>query len=120
VQVPVETKRVERLWREPGAETESAATVRARVLAARAFARDTGRTMLNARLEGEVLRRHASLTAGAEQLLRQAASKWSLSARAVHRTLRVARTIADLAGRLTTETGAVAEALSFRHEAPRS
>ena len=111
---------MERLWRAGTPECETTASVRARVDAARAFARDTGRTMLNARLEGEVLRRHAALTAGAEQLLRQAASKWSLSARAVHRTLRVARTIADLAGRLTTETDAVAEALSFRHEAPRS
>ena len=120
VPVPVETKRVERLWQTGSPEREATATVRSRADAARAFARYTGRTALNARLEGEALRRHASLTAGAEQLLRQAASKWALSARAVHRTLRVARTVADLAGSLTMETDAVAEALSFRHEVSRS
>jgi magnesium chelatase family protein len=49
-------------------------------------------------------------------LLKQAAAKWALSARAVHRTLRVARTVADLAAGERTEVEAVAEALTFRHE----
>ena len=120
VRVPVETKRVERLWRAASTECETTAIVRARVDAARAFARDTGRTVLNARLEGDVLKVHARLESGAEQLLKQAAAKWALSARAVHRTLRVARTVADLAACEAISTEAVAEALSFRHEAVRA
>ena len=47
------------------------------------------------------------------------AAKWALSARAVHRTLRLARTLADLSASETIATEAVAEALSYRHETLR-
>ena len=47
-------------------------------------------------------------------MLGTAAEKLRLSARAYHRALRVARTIADLEGAERVEPGAVAEALSFR------
>ncbi len=55
---------------------------------------------------------------GALELLRQASEQLGLSARAWHRTLRVARTIADLAAHDTVATPAVAEALRFRRTGP--
>jgi magnesium chelatase family protein len=55
----------------------------------------------------------------ADRLLRDAVERWSLSARAVHRTLRVARTISDMAAADAIGDQAVAEALSMRHETLR-
>jgi magnesium chelatase family protein len=115
-EVPVESKNVEQLWRESALSSESTEDVRTRVLAARGFA---GRAMPNAKLAGSELRQHVRLASEAERLLTDAAKRWFLSARGVHRTLRVARTIADLAGEETVSADAIAEALAFRHETLR-
>jgi magnesium chelatase family protein len=72
----------------------------------------------NARLAGDALEAHARPDAGGEALLRQAAEKLGLSARARHRVLRVARTIADLAARPVVETAHVAEAIQLRRPPP--
>ncbi|HSD61449.1 MAG TPA: ATP-dependent protease, partial [Burkholderiales bacterium] len=52
--------------------------------------------------------------AGGEALLRQAIGRLNLSARAYHRVLKVARTIADLAGRSGIAAAHVAEAIPYR------
>jgi len=98
------------------ANGESSATVRARVLAARARQIDRqGKT--NAALEtAEVDSRCAPDAAGAE-LLRQAISRLNLSARAYHRVLKLARTLADLAGRDTIVAAHIAEAVQYRRGA---
>ena len=49
-------------------------------------------------------------------LMRRAADALALSARGFHRTLRVARTLADLDGALQVDRSHVAEALSYRRE----
>lgn len=51
----------------------------------------------------------------AQQALQQAAQRWRLSARAIHRSWRVAMTIADLAQSEQVELSHVAEALQYRH-----
>jgi magnesium chelatase family protein len=53
-------------------------------------------------------------------LLAQAAERLRLSARGYHRVLRVGRTIADLAGAETVGRVHIAEALSYRRQAPRA
>jgi magnesium chelatase family protein len=55
------------------------------------------------------------LADGANQLLRMAMTQLSLSARAFHRVLKVARTIADLGGSEGIEASHVAEALQYRN-----
>jgi predicted ATPase with chaperone activity len=56
----------------------------------------------------------ASYNQGGEALLRQAMQRLDLSARAYHRVLRVARTLADLAGAARPGAAHVAEAIQYR------
>jgi len=68
----------------------------------------------NAEVEGELLDRVAAPDAAGAKLLVDAAEKMRLTARGYHRVLRVARTIADLAGASAVARVHVAEALSYR------
>jgi magnesium chelatase family protein len=96
---------------------EPSAAIRARVEAARAIqsARYAGAPIhTNAAVAGRDVRRYCPLSADATALLRAASAKGQLSARALDRIARVARTIADLAR--SSEIGAahVAEAIAYR------
>jgi magnesium chelatase family protein len=68
----------------------------------------------NADLEVDGLRRWAEPSPDGRRLLERASRVLGLSARAYHRVLRVARTIADLAGADTLEAAHVAEAIAYR------
>ena len=70
--------------------------------------------VLNAALPGNSLDAACRLADGDLDWLAKAANRLKLSARTVHRSMRVARTIADLAGENTVSREALAEALSFR------
>jgi magnesium chelatase family protein len=100
---------------------ELSATVRARVVLARAaqasrFAGLPRRT--NAAMVQADLKRHGVLPPPARRLLERAAERFGLSARAYARVLKVARTIADLANADRIDTVHVAEALQYRSAAP--
>lgn len=103
------------------APAEGSQEVARRVAAARAIqaarqAETDART--NAALEGEALERVAGPDGPGRALLADAAAAMRLSARGYTRVLRVARTIADLAGVETVGRVHVAEALSYRRRAP--
>src|SRR3954470_7291744 len=68
----------------------------------------------NALLATREIDRHCSTDREGDQLLRHALARLLLSARAYHRVLRVARTIADLAGAATIGAEHVAEAIQYR------
>ncbi|MFA4875021.1 MAG: YifB family Mg chelatase-like AAA ATPase [bacterium] len=97
-------------------QEERSQAVRERVLAARdrQHARYKGTISCNAQLSGRAVSRLCALPSDARGFLKTAASKMSLSARAVHRVIKVARTIADLAGSGEIASSHIAEALQFR------
>ncbi len=102
-----------------GSPAPRSAEARARVLAARerAIRRSRGDGgLLNGRLDAAALRRHAALDAASETLLVDARDRGLLSARGVTRVLRVARTVADLAGSERVRGEDLAKALSLRAE----
>ncbi|WP_158916360.1 YifB family Mg chelatase-like AAA ATPase [Caulobacter sp. S45] len=98
---------------------EGTAEAAARVAAARAMQVERGEAgdgveTLNARLQGQTLERVTALDQAGKALLAQAAEAHGLSARGWTRTLRLARTIADLDGVDAVRRTHVAEALIYR------
>ena len=97
---------------------ESSVSIRARVESARRQQRERHATLggvrLNADVPGRWLLAHGRATARALATLENAAQRLGLSARGYHRTLRVARTIADLDGVDQVAEAFVAEALCYR------
>ena len=115
--VHVQRPAAERLAQPPTASSE---VERGRVLAARERQarrfEGTG-ALCNGHMDARLLRRHVDLADEAELPLLEAYRRGDLSARGRDRTLRVARTIADLAADDRVEREHVIAALGYRHEA---
>ena len=100
------------LLRSDAIPSESSALVRERVIAARAVQDARGAT--NARLGQAQTDAFCALRSGDSALLERAVESLQLSARSLHRILRVARTIADLAGSESIHTPHLTEAIGYR------
>jgi magnesium chelatase family protein len=97
--------------------TTSSAEAAERVLLARerqAVRLRADGVLVNAHMSAAMLRAHVGLDQRAEQMLARVRERSVLSARGVHRTLRVARTIADLEAHARVEPADLAMALSLR------
>ena len=97
---------------------EPSSKIRERVIAARKiqenrFARRRG-IYCNARMGSAELQQFCRLNPASEMLLRQAITRFKLSPRAYDRILKVARTIADLAGSENIPENAIFEAINYR------
>jgi magnesium chelatase family protein len=106
---------------DPAVSGDNSANMRGRVHAARAIQQERYRAMrlaggisCNAHAPGRWLQAQTSMEPRARALLTAAAERLALSARGYHRVLKVARTIADLAGEDVVTVPAVAEALRYR------
>lgn len=97
---------------------ESSAFIRERVAAARRVQqeryRGTRRIHCNAGMTAKAIQKHCALGADAQSLLKTAITELNFSARAYDRILKVARTIADLAGGESIRAEHVAEAINYR------
>jgi magnesium chelatase family protein len=97
---------------------ETSATVALRVAKARAVQAERfeghPEVRVNAEAEGALLEEIAAPDAESRALLAKVAERFGLTARGYHRVLRVARTIADLAGEADLRRPHVAEAVSYR------
>jgi magnesium chelatase family protein len=106
--------RQELLGQEPG---ERSAPVRERVEEARARQRRRYAALgssCNAQLPGPLARREARMSPSAESLLAEAVDRHALTGRGFDRAIKVARTIADLAGSERVEPDHLVEALAYR------
>lgn len=101
-----------------GNPAEASASVRERVIAARAvqLERFKGEKKIyaNAQMPPKLLRKHCEISADGEKLLENAIQKLGLSARAHDRILKVARTIADLDGVAEIQSRQLSEAIQYR------
>lgn len=98
---------------------ESSKTVRERIAGARAkqlerFKKAESKLKLNSEMSTRELRQFAPLTPSATDLLNNSAKRLDLSARAYHRVIKLARTIADLAGDENISENHLLEALQYR------
>ncbi len=97
---------------------EPSRAIRQRVEAARARQRDRFQSMpgvyANAHMAARDLRRFCHVTTEVDDLLRTAITRFALSARAYHRVLKIARTIADLEGEEAIGPPHVREAIQYR------
>jgi len=115
--IDVQPVPVEDLQRGPAEGEESSAVILGRVIAARERQKARFRDLVistNKEMGVKEIDRLCPLTESSQLLLKTAVQRLGLSARAYHRTIKVARTIADLAGSATIETPHVAEALQYR------
>ena len=96
---------------------EASATIRARVIAARELQRrrlEPFGLFCNSQLGSRELEQFCAVSNGGQMLLRQAIARFKLSPRAYSRILKVARTIADLAGSPVIADEHLFEALNYR------
>jgi magnesium chelatase family protein len=109
--VDVPAVSAEELLTAPAGESTEAIRQRASAASERAIARQGKR---NQELHGKEIDLHAGLDEPASRFLHVAAGRLGWSARSTHRALKVARTIADLAGAARTQVEHVAEAVQYR------
>jgi len=111
VQVEVPAVAPEALSAAPDGEASDVIAQRVATARARALARQGG---ANAALSGDALDAHCALDDASARFLQTAAARLGWSARGFHRVLRVARSIADLAGSDLIATPHLAEAIQYR------
>ena len=117
--IDVQPVPIEDLQKKPKEDAETTAEILDRVLRARQ-SQQTRFSDLNIRTNNEMNVKQidvlCALDSQSQEILKQAVAKMGLSARAYHRTIKVARTIADLAGEEAIAATHVAEELQYRQK----
>lgn len=116
IDIHIEVPRVDHVKLTDSRLGEESATIRERVARAREIQRQRFKSDVatNADMRPAEVRTHCKLDDTSTNLVRAAMSQLQLSARAFHRILKLARTIADLAGAENIQPAHVAEAIQYR------
>lgn len=120
IDIHIEVQRVDYQKLSDGRVGESSETIRARVETARQRQRErfskikSSGILANADMRVGEIRQFCKLDDQSQSLMRSAMTQMQLSARAYHRVLKLARTIADLAGSDEILSAHLAEALQYR------
>jgi magnesium chelatase family protein len=118
IDIHVEVPRVDYEKLSSNRTSETSDSIRARVQAARVIQtqrfNETSNIVCNADMRIAEVRKFCKLQDEGQSLMRAAMSQLNLSARAYHRILKLARTIADLAGSEEIQSAHLAEALQYR------
>lgn len=115
IDLHVDVPRVKISQLESKKKGESSGTIRARVSGARAIQRKRfGGAQTNSTMGVSDIEKYCVLDGESQKLLRSAVSSLKLSARAYHRLIKIARTIADLAGSENIQSQHIAEAIGYR------
>ncbi len=118
IDIHIDVPRVEFKDMIDGRESEGSRDIRERVLLARKRQLDRfegGKITCNAHMNNRLVRRCCPISGQVRHLLQTAVDKLGFSARAYHRVLKVARTIADLEGAQALNVGHVSEAVQYRN-----
>jgi len=100
-------------------EAETSAEIRNRVIKARklqAKRYEKEGILTNSELTAEMIKKYCRLDESSSQIMKMAAQKYQLSGRRYNRILKIARTIADLAGTENIESAHLTQALQYRSE----
>ncbi len=100
-----------------GADAETSETIRARVIQARGRQRvrlSPHGKLVNAEMTSSDVKKYCTLSDSARDLLKHAATKLQISARSYFKIVKIAQTIADLAGSASIENTHISEALQYR------
>jgi len=113
IDLQIEVLQISREDLQKPSQSESSEVVKARVIAARNMQLNRQGCANNV-LNNKDIEKYCALSKEDEALLGQIMEKFKLSARAYHRILKVARTIADLEGSETIQTKHISETISYR------
>jgi len=117
LQITVPTVEIEKILGAAHTGAESSRYVRERVIAARDVQQKRLRPeslFVNAEMDAQSIKKYCALNEASEEMLRLAINQMHLSVRGVHKILKVARTIADLAQSVEIRKEHIAEAMSYR------
>jgi magnesium chelatase family protein len=117
IHIDVPAVKFRELRGEGPAETDSSATIRQRVIAARQRQQrrfEGEKIFANAAMTPRMIRAHCRIDSHSEKMLESAMRRLGLSARAYDRILKVSRTIADLDGTEAINSNHVSEAVGYR------
>lgn len=117
IHIDVPAVEVEKITSDEDDNKENSATIRKRIILARKrqYKRLTGkRAIANSDMSSRDIKELVSLSSEAKQILKQATTALSLSARSYHKVIKVAQTIADLENKLEVAKEHILEALQYR------